>query len=77
VKRWKRAVRRALPSGVKLGERRGHLRFVCEGCQRVITTCSGSPKNMGHALQAVKRDVVRYVEPHVAECEDNMNGERT
>jgi hypothetical protein len=69
VKRWKRTLKRTVPEGVRIGERRGHLRLVCVGCQKVITTCSGSPRNMDHALLAVKRDLARYVEPHLEQCE--------
>ncbi len=75
MKKWTRAVVKVVPARVEVCQHRGHYRLVCRHCGTVITTCSGSPKNAEHALQAVKRDVARYIVPHLNTClPENDNG---
>lgn len=68
MKKWHRRVAAAMPEGVRAEATNGHMRLICEGCGKPITTCSGSPKNPDNTIRAILRDVRRYVRPHLLEC---------
>jgi hypothetical protein len=64
VKRNKRDITKlARRYGRRVEELQGHFKLVCERGERPTIFCASTPKNTGHWLAAVERDLRRYDQP--------------